>query len=77
MAENENDKQPRGIGNAKLRGDLARQMKADGFEGMASERLVWNANGDYNARRFLVLGLGPEREDDGAALRSAAARAMR
>ena len=51
--------------------------RAEGFEGVPGDPLVWNANGRYPARRFLVIGLGPEREPAGDALRSGCARAAR
>ena len=54
----ENDTQPRGVGDAGLRRELARQMKAEKFEGTPRDALVWSANGNYPARRFLILGLG-------------------
>jgi leucyl aminopeptidase len=59
----EGDTEPRGIRDPVLRGALAEQMRADRFKSRPGDRLVWSANGPYAARRFLVIGLGP---DDGA-----------
>ena len=73
----EGDRAPLGLGDAKLRNELARQMKAVRFKGGVSDRLSWNSNGKYPARRFLVLGLGPDRGQPGQAVRAGVARAVR
>jgi leucyl aminopeptidase len=73
----EGDRTPRGLGDAKLRNELGRQMKAVSFKGGVGDRLVWNSNGNYAAQRFLVLGLGPDRGDQTQAVRAGAARAAR
>ena len=57
----ENDKAPRGIKDAGLRRELARQMQAEDFKGRPNDRLVWNTDGRYASHRFLVIGLGPEK----------------
>jgi len=71
----EKDKAPRAVSDRKLRSELAAQMKAERFEGAPGDRLVWNADGRYRARRFLVIGLGTERDVPGDAIRQGAARA--
>jgi len=71
----EGDRQPRGVSDAGLRRDLAREMRAEGFRGRVGDQLVWNANGRYASRRFLVVGLGSA--DDDSAIRSGCARAAR
>jgi leucyl aminopeptidase len=73
----EKDSAPRGVKDAGLRRELAAQMKSDGFKGEAGDRLVWNADGRYPARRFLILGLGPEGQPPGESLRLGCARAAR
>jgi leucyl aminopeptidase len=71
----EGDRAPRAIGNASLRRHLAREMQAAGFRGRPGDKLLWNANGGYRARRFLVLGLGSPA--GGGELRIGGARAAR
>jgi leucyl aminopeptidase len=73
----EGDREPRGVSNARLRRELAEQMTAETFRGQSGDRLVWNTNGRFGSRRFLVLGLGQERETPGEAIRIGAARAAR
>ena len=73
----EKDTQPRGVGDAGLRRELARQMKVEKFEGTARDALVWSANGNYPARRFLILGLGRRSAAPGETVRSGCARAAR
>jgi len=73
----EGDKEPRGIADVALRRELESQMTADGFKGKAGDRLVWSSNGRYPARRFLVLGLGPDNGRSAELLRLGCARAAR
>ncbi len=73
----EGDKFPRGIDDAALRGELAAQMKIEGFTGRATDKVVWNADGRYASRRFLVVGLGPASPTCADALRLGCARAAR
>ena len=71
----EADAKPRAIADPGLRRELAREMRAEGFRGRVGDQLVWNANGRYASRRFLVVGLGSG--DDDGAIRTASARAAR
>ena len=73
----ENDKQPRGVADAGLRRELGVQMKTEEFDGHPGDLLVWNANGRYPSRRFLVVGLGSERKVPGEAIRQGCGRAAR
>jgi len=73
----EGDKQPRGVGDDGLRDELAAEMRAEGFRGQAGDRVLWNADGRYGSRRFLVLGLGKECAVPGEAIRAGGARAAR
>jgi leucyl aminopeptidase len=73
----EGDRAPRGVDDPALKRELAAQMKAEGFTGSRSDKLVWNAAGRYPSHRFLVLGLGPGGEDTSESLRSGCARAAR
>jgi leucyl aminopeptidase len=73
----EGDKEPRGVGNETLRRELAAQMKAEDFKGGPNDKLVWNTNGRYPSRRFLVVGLGPEAGTPGESIRLGCARAAR
>ena len=73
----EGDRAPLGLSDAKLRSELGRQMKAVSFKGAVGDRLTWNSNGKYAARRFLVLGLGPDSGKPSQAIRAAVARAAR
>jgi leucyl aminopeptidase len=73
----EGDKQPRGIEHDPLRRELAAQMRTESFEGRPGDPLVWNANGRYPARRFLIFGLGTLRESMADAVRLGCARAAR
>ena len=68
---------PLGLGDAKLRNELGRQMKSVRFKGGVGDRLSWSSNGKFTAQRFLVLGLGPDRGNPTHAIRSAVARAAR
>ena len=70
----EEDTQPRGIADVALRRELAREMQAEGFRGRIGDHLVWNANGRYPSRRFLVVGLGPKRGSSVESVRSAKSR---
>jgi leucyl aminopeptidase len=71
------DKAPRGVGDAKLRRELAGRMKAEDFKGGATDALVWNADSRFPSHRFLVVGLGPEGGDTGESIRLGCARAAR
>jgi len=73
----EGEKQPRGIADNALRRELAAQMKADGFKARVGDRLVWSTNGRFLARRFLVIGVGPDNGSSEEVLRLACARAAR
>jgi leucyl aminopeptidase len=73
----EGDKQPRGILDRALRRKLAARMKAESFRALPGDCLVWNADGGYGPERFLVVGLGKERETPGKAIRPGCARAAR
>jgi len=73
----EGDKAPRGVAEAKLRRELAAEMKAEGFKGGSGDSLLWNASKGYPAHRFLIVGLGPEDGSCGERLRLGCARAMR
>ena len=71
------DRAPLALSDAKLRNELGRQMKAVSFKGAVGDRLTWNSNGKYAARRFLVLGLGPDCGQPGQAIRAGVTRAAR
>jgi leucyl aminopeptidase len=73
----EGDREPRGVKDTRLRRELSAQMKAELFRGQAGDRLVWNTDGRYGSRRYLVLGLGQERDAPGESIRLGAARAAR
>jgi leucyl aminopeptidase len=73
----EGDKHPRGIGGATLRRELGAQMRAEGFRGLPSDRVVWNADGRYGSRRFLVIGLGKGNGTPGEAIRQGGLHAAR
>jgi len=73
----EGDRRPRGVTDRELGNELAAQMKIEGFKGQSGDRLIWNANGRYGSRRFMVLGLGPKSPDCSAAIRLGSARAAR
>ena len=70
-------KAPEGIRDAKLKRELAAQIKAERFQGRRSDQLLWSSNGRFPARRFLILGLGKRSKSDDQTFRSAAARASR
>jgi leucyl aminopeptidase len=73
----ENDRRPRGVREASLRRALAAEMKAEGFRGQPTDSIVWNTDGRFGARRFMVIGLGSQRDVPGEAIRPGAARAAR
>jgi leucyl aminopeptidase len=73
----EKDRAPRGIKDRQLARELAVQMKAERFQGQPGDMLIWNADGRYGTRRFLVVGLGRERSTPGEAIRTGSARAAR
>ena len=73
----EGDAQPRGVALAALRAELAARMKAEGFAGRRGESLVWNTDGNYAAKRFLVVGLGRPSTPSHEAVRQGCARAAR
>jgi leucyl aminopeptidase len=68
---------PRGVRDAGLREELARQMKADRFRARPGDRLVWSANGRWAARRYLVIGLGAAEGAKDELARTSCARATR
>ena len=61
----EGDREPRGITSATLRRELAAEMKAEAFKAGPTDKLAWNTKGRDPARRFLVVGLGPQGEVPG------------
>ena len=72
----EGDREPRGVADRELRHALRAEMKAEGFRGKPGDAVVWNGNGRYGARRFVVIGLGKLGERGAAeAIRQGAARA--
>ncbi len=73
----EGDKTPRGVEDPRLKRELSAQMKAEGFKGEPGDQLVWNADGRYASRRFLIFGVGPTSRPADEILRRAAARASR
>ncbi|HKQ61692.1 MAG TPA: M17 family peptidase N-terminal domain-containing protein, partial [Candidatus Polarisedimenticolaceae bacterium] len=73
----ENDREPRGVEDERLRRELATQMQTEEFRGRPGDKLAWNTNGRYGSRRFLVIGLGAERPAPGEAIRAGCARAAR
>jgi len=73
----EGDREPRGVSTASLRRDLAVEMKKEGFRGRRGESIVWNADGKYASRRFLVVGLGRPTDPSHEAVRQGSARAAR
>jgi leucyl aminopeptidase len=73
----EGDKSPRGVADTRLRRELAAEMKAEGFRGLRSDVVIWNANGRYGSRRFMVVGLGKPGSVPGEAIRVGCARASR
>ena len=73
----EGDREPRGVQTSSLRRELAAEMKKEGFRGRRGESVVWNADGKYASRRFLVVGLGRPTDPSYEALRQGSARAAR
>lgn len=73
----EGDQRPRGVRDKTLEKELAAEMRAERFKAGAGDVLVWNTNGRYACRRYLVVGLGEEGNDARVALRAAAAKAIR
>jgi leucyl aminopeptidase len=73
----EGDRAPRGVGDEKLRRALAAEMKAERFEGRRRDVLMWNANGRLGSRRFLVIGLGPEKDVSVTVVGEGCSRAVR
>lgn len=73
----EGDREPRGVANKALRHELAAEMKREKFSGRRGESLVWNADGHYSCRRFLVIGLGHPTTSSHEAVRQGCARAAR
>jgi len=71
------DKKPCGVANKALIKDLAAQMKAEKFKGHAGDRLVWNTNGRFACRRFMIIGLGKQRAVPGEAIRVGCSQAVR
>jgi leucyl aminopeptidase len=71
------DRSPRGVAHKALIKELATQMKAESFKGHAGDRLIWNANGQFESRRFMVIGLGKERDVPGEAIRLGCSQAAR
>jgi len=69
------DTEPRGVSNDTLRAELAAEMKAEGFKGRQGDQVVWNADGRFRTRRFVVVGLGKEDAPPGQAIRIGCARA--
>lgn len=73
----EGDPTPRGVEDAELRRALTAEMKAERFEGRRRDVLMWNANGRFGSRRFIVIGLGPEAEASATVVGEGCARAVR
>lgn len=73
----EGDPAPLGLESGPLRRALALQMKREGFTGSRRDLLVFNADGAYGTRRYLVVGLGARQADAAPALRDGCARAAR
>jgi leucyl aminopeptidase len=73
----EGDRAPRGVDDAGLKRELAAQMRAEGFRGRPGDRVVWNTDGKYHSRRFMVIGLGAPAPTPGETVRIGAARAAR
>jgi leucyl aminopeptidase len=71
----EGDARPRGVRDAALRRELAREMKRAGFRGKSGDLIEWSPNGRFPARRILVVGIGAEIGE--SAVRLACARAAR
>ncbi len=70
-------KAPAGISNRKLRDDLAALMAEERFEGKSGQSVVWAPNGQYPARRYIVVGLGKKEKFGPGGLRDAVAGAAR
>ena len=73
----EGDREPRGIRDARLRKALAVEIASERFEGRRRDVLSWNADGTFGSRRFVIVGLGPERRASASAVREGSARAVR
>lgn len=73
----EGDREPRGVRSPALRRELGARMKAEAFSGRRGESVVWNADGRYRSRRFLVVGLGKPTVPSFEAVRKGCARAAR
>lgn len=73
----EGDTEPRGVKHDGLRTDLAREMRAEKFKGRTGDLVVWNGDGRFKTRRFVVVGLGKPGGAAGERIRRGAARAAR
>jgi leucyl aminopeptidase len=73
----EDDREPSGVEESGLRRALAAEMKAERFKGQPTDLVVWNTDGRYGSRRFVVIGLGEPGGPPGEAIRQGAARASR
>jgi leucyl aminopeptidase len=73
----EGDRAPLGLEAGPLRAALAFHMKREAFRGSRRDLLVFNADGRYGARRYLVVGLGRRGGDPAAAIRDGCARGAR
>jgi len=58
----EGEAAPTTVADAKLRTTVSKVLKLDGFEGKADSAVLWHANGDHPASRYLVMGLGKKDE---------------
>ena len=70
-------KSPTGIGNKKLRDSLNAVLEEERFEGKSGQVAVMSANGQFPARRYIVVGLGKREKFGPTALRDAVAIAAR
>jgi len=73
----ENDRSPRAVGDRRLSRELAAQMKEQRFQGRPGDLLIWNTDGRYGSKRFLVVGLGPRSGNPGESIRLGCAQASR
>src|SRR5262249_20932118 len=70
-------KAPAGIGNKKLRDSLSAVLEEERFEGKSGQVAVMSANGQFPARRYIVVGLGKKEKFSPSVLRDAVAIAAR
>ena len=73
----EDDRKPRAVADRGLSRELAAQMKAEKFKGRSGDLLIWNTDGRYGTKRYLVVGLGSPARGPGEAIRLGCAQASR